>query len=221
MNIKTVIAAFAFIAIPALTFAQSTKSNEQLSKEFKSQIEILSAEVKTLKAKLKAEPTNTDLISEKASKEAELKKIKDQKKTVDAAIKAAKTSKKETEEAEKAQKKNESASKDAERLKAGNASMAGKSNELVSDELDNKIDILNAEIKTLKAKKKANPNDSSIAAEIAKKETAVKEAKRQKKTIDTAIKANKNSKKQTAQAEKAQKKNEKAHQNAEEMKSNM
>lgn len=220
MNLKTILAVIALMLMPAMTFAQ-TKGNEQLSKELKQQIDILSAEVKTVKAKLKADPANTDLLAEKATKEAELKKVKDQKKTIDTAIKAAKTSKKETEQAEKAAKNMESATKDAERLKASNAQMAGKSNELISDELESKIGILNAEIKTLKAKKKANPSDTSIAGELAKKNIELKEAKRQKKTIDGAIKAVKKNKKESAQAEKAQKKHEKAHQEAEELKSKM
>lgn len=221
MKIKTIIAALAFIAMPSFAFAQSAKSNAELSKELGHQISILNAEIKTLKAKRKADPTNADYVTEQAKKEGELKNVKEQKKILDTAIKAEKTSKKETQQAEKALKKHENASKDAEAVKAGNASMAGKSNELVSDELDSKLDILSAEIKTLKARKKAAPGDLTIDADIAKKEVEVKNVKRQKKVIDEAIKAAKASKKETKQAEKAQKKNEDAHKNAEEMKSKM
>lgn len=221
MKIKTFIAAIILMAAPAICFAQTNKSNEQLSKDLKNQIEILNAEVKTIKAKLKADPTNSELINQKTQKEAELKKAKEQKKTIDAAVSAAKKSKKETEQAEKAQKKNESAARDAEKMKNGNYEMRGKSNEQVSDELENRIKVLNAEIKELKAKKKASPNDASIISSLGKKEVELKEAKRQKKIVDTAVKAAKTSKKETEQAEKAQKKNEKAAQNAEELKENM
>lgn len=221
MNFKKIIAVIAIIAIPVLTFAQNAKTNEELSKELGHTINITSAEIKTLKAKLKADPANAELVAEKNKKEAELKKAKDQKKILDTAIKAAKTSKKESEQAEKAQKKLEASTKDADRLRSKNLNMAGKSNELISDELKNKINVLNAEIKTLKAKKKADPTNASIISEISSKEIELKEAKRNKKVVDTAIKAEKNSKKETKQAEKALKKHEKAHENAESMKSSM
>lgn len=221
MKIKTIMAALAFMAMPAFAFAQSDKTNEQISKELGHQISILNAEIKTLKAKRKADPTNAEYVTEQAKKEGELKQAREQKKILDTAIKAEKTSKKETQQAEKALKKHESASQDAEALKSGDASMKGKSNELVSDELKSKIDITNNEIKTLKAKKKAAPNDITIDAEISKKEVELKDAKRRKKVIDEAIKAAKASKKETKQAEKAQKKHADAHKSAEEMKSKM
>ena len=118
MKIKTIIAAIALMAIPALTFAQTDKSNALLSKELGQQIKIYTAEIKTLKAKLKADPANVEFIQEKAAKELELKKTKDQKKIIDTAIKAEKTSKKETAQAEKALKKHENAHKNAEELKS-------------------------------------------------------------------------------------------------------
>lgn len=221
MSIKNIITAIAFIAIPVLTFAQDTKSNEQISKELGHTIDITNAEIKTLKAKIKADPTNTELITEKTKKEAELKKAKEQKKVIDTAIKAAKNSKKETEDAEKAAKKLQSTSSDADRVRNANAHMMGKSNDRISDELDNKMDVLKAEIKTLKTRKKAEPNNTSLMSEIASKEVELKEAKRHKKIFDAAIKAEKSSKKESKEAEKAQKKHEKAHKDAESMKSSM
>lgn len=222
MKIKTIIAAIAFMAIPTFAFAQSDKSNEQLSKELGHQIEIISADLKAVKARLKADPANTDFIKDKAEKEAALKEAKEQKKVIDSAIKTAKISKKETEQAEKAQKKFESASKTAERLKNSvGESMQGKSNELISDELKSKIEILNADLKALKARKKADPKNTAVLSEILSKESQLKEAKRQKKVIDEVISAGKSSQKQTNQAEKAQRKKEKAHDNAEEMKGRM
>lgn len=204
-----------------ITCAQEVKNNAQLSKELGQQISIINAEIKTMKAKLKADPSNTDYVSEKARWEGELRKAKEQKKIIDTEIKASKKSKKETQQAEKANKKFENATKEAETLKASKVEMAGKSNENISDELEAKVDIKNAEIKALKARKKSEPNNTNITGEIARKEVEMKELKRQKKVIDTAIKAKKTSQKETRQAEKAQKKHEKAIQNAEDMKSTM
>ncbi len=222
MKIKTIIAAIAFMAMPALTFAQTDKSNEQLSKQLGQQIEIISADLKAVKARLKADPANTDYLKDKADKEAALKEAKEQKKVIDSAIKAEKISKKETEQAEKAQKKFESASKTAERLKESTGeAMKGKSNELISDELKSRIEILSAEIKALKARKKADPKNTAVLSEILSKESQLKETKRQKKVIDEVISTGKTSQKQASQAEKAQRKNEKAHDNAEELKSRM
>lgn len=221
MNIKTIIAAIMLIMMPALTFAQSDKSNEELSKNLKSEIEILSAEIKTLKAKLKADPTNSDIIAEKTAKEAELKIAKDRKKTIDTAISANKSHEKQTQDAEKAKNKMESASKSADALKAKHSSMAGKSNELISDELDANIDIMKSEVKNLKARKKLNPKDATIDAIIKKKEIEIRETKRQLKIINTAIKTEKTSKKEAKAAEKTKKKAEKASQKADEVKDNM
>lgn len=209
------------VSSSSIVCAQEVKDNAQLSKELGQQISIINAEIKTLKAKLKAEPSNADYVSEKAKKEGELRKATEQKKIIDTAIKAEKMSKKETQQAEKAQKKHENATKEAERIKSSNPDMAGKSNEGVSDELGAKIDVYKAEVKALKARKKVEPNNTNITGEVARKEAELKELKRQKKVIDTAIKTEKTSKKETRQAEKAQKKHEKAAKNAEEMKSTM
>lgn len=215
---------FAFILsllTPNVACAQDTKDNAQLSKELGQQIDIINSEIKTLKARLKADPSNSDYIGMKAEKAGELKKAKEQKKIIDAAIKAEKNSKKQSQQAEKAQKKHQAASKEAESLKAGNIDMAGKSNATISDELEAKIDILNAEINALKTQKKADPNNTNIVGDIARKKAELKEVKRQKKVFDTAIKAEKTSKKESREAEKAQKKHENASKNAEEMKSKM
>ena len=220
MKIKTIIAAIALMAVPALTFAQANKSNEQLSEDFDKQIDVMQLEIKTLKAKQKAEPGNSTYAAEQSQKEAQLKELKAKKKTIDEAIKADKKAQKEAKQADKAQKKHEEAEREARQLKESNY-QSGMSNEQLSAQYDNQIDVLQAELKTLKAKKKAEPNNTSIAGDIAKKEAEIKETKRQKKVIDTAIKAKKTSEKERNQAEKARDKNNDAAKKANEVRSNM
>lgn len=210
MSIKTIITAFAFLAISASGFAQSTADNEAHSKSLGNQIKILDAEIKTIKARLKAEPGNADYTAELGKKQEDLKKAKNEKKIIDNAIKAEKTNQKEAKDAKKAKDKLEAAAKSAESLKKSQLTMMGKSNDRISDELDNKIDVLKAEIKTLKVKQKADKNNTSLASEISQKEIELKEVKRHKKVIDEAIKAEKDHTKQSKQAEKAQEKHEEA-----------
>lgn len=221
MKIKTIIAAIALMAAPLCVSAQTEADNEKISENLKNEIGILNADIKALKARKKADPTNTTYDAEIATKQAALKEAKDRKSIIDNAIKAESKAKKETKQAESAQKKHEKAHKDAESLKASNSGLNGKSNELISDELDAKIGIVSADIKALKARKKANPTDAAVLKQISDKEVELKELKRQKKVIDTAIKARKTAEKETDQAEKAQKKHENAHEKAEKMKSNM
>ena len=195
MRLKTIIAAIAFMAIPACSFAQSTKADEQLSEELKNQISILKADIKALKARKKADPTNPNFVADINAKNEELKEATSKKKIVDNAIKA--------------NKKNEKAQKEADNLRTANQ-YAGKSNELISDELDKKIDVINAEIKALKARKKADPKSITILTELSQKQTELKDLKRQKKVFDNAISAYNKAKKETKQAEKAKEKLEDA-----------
>ena len=209
MRLKTIIAAIAFMTIPACSFAQSTKADEQLSEELKNQISILKADIKALKARKKADPTNPNFVADINAKNEELKEATSKKKIVDNAIKANKKNAKETKQAERANKKNEKAQKEADNLRTANQ-YAGKSNELISDELDKKIDVINAEIKALKARKKADPKSITILAELSQKQTELKDLKRQKKVFDNAISAYNKAKKETKQAEKAKEKLEDA-----------
>ena len=101
------------------------------------------------------------------------------------------------------------AQKEADNLRTANQ-YAGKSNELISDELDKKIDVINAEIKALKARKKADPKSITILTELSQKQTELKDLKRQKKVFDNAISAYNKAKKETKQAEKAKEKLEDA-----------
>lgn len=220
MRLRTIVMAFALMAMPIVTFAQSEMSNEEHSKTLGAKIEVVKQEIKTLKAKLKLNSGDAESITAMTLKETELKTLKDQKKTIDEAIKAEKKSEKETKQAEKAEKKNEQASKDAEKLKE-KLMATDKSNELLSDELDNKIDVMKMELKVLKEKKKADPTNNSIKAQIASQETQIKEVKRQKKTIDAAIKADKVSRKEAKQAEKALEQHEEASKKADKVKEDM
>lgn len=218
MRIKTIIAAFAFFAMAASGYAQSTMDNETHSKNLAHQIKILDADIKALKARLKAEPGNADYTAELGKKQAELKKAKSEKKIIDNAIKAEKTNEKEAKDAKKAQQKHESTSKAADALKSSNLSMAGKSNERISDELGHKIDALKTEIKALKLRQKSDKDNASITSELNAKDVELKEAKRHKKVIDEAIKAEKTKNKETKQAQKAQEKHEEAAKKAEAVK---
>ena len=109
MRLKTIIAAIAFMAIPACSFAQSTKADEQLSEELKNQISILKADIKALKARKKADPKSITILTELSQKQTELKDLKRQKKVFDNAISAYNKAKKETKQAEKAKEKLEDA----------------------------------------------------------------------------------------------------------------
>lgn len=209
MKLKSIIVAVAFMATPAIAFAQSTKADEQLSEELKNQISILKADIKALKARKKADPTNPNFVADINAKNEELKETTRKKKIIDNAIKANKKNAKETKQAESANKKNEKAQKEADKLRTA-SQYAGKSNELISDELDKKIDVINAEIKALKARKKADPKNITILSELSQKQTELKENKRHKKIFDNAISASNKAQKETKQAEKAKEKLEDA-----------
>ncbi len=119
MKLKNIIAAMALIAIPALTYAQKDKSNEELSIEYKLKINVLKSEIKTLKAKQKAEPSVASYVTEMNQKKAELKTVQNKKKIVEKAIKTEKAHKKAIAKLEKAKANAEQAAKDAEKMKKG------------------------------------------------------------------------------------------------------
>ncbi len=81
-------------------------------------------------------------------------------------------------------------------------------NKAKSDKYKQEIKILNQEIKTIKAKQKLNPQDSSLASEMVSKKAELAEVKNKKKIVDEAIKTEKASQKAQAAAEKAKKKAE-------------
>lgn len=220
MSIKSILAAIALMAASLCVNAQTDKSNAKLSEELKHEINILNADIKALKARKKADPANESISADIEVKQEALKVAKERKSVIDNAIKASDKASKETKEAETAQKKNEKAGKAAESLKS-NPNYAGKSNELLVDELDAKIAVLSADVKALKARKNADKTNASIVADLKAKEIELKELKRNQKVFKTAVKASKQAVKETDQAEKAQRKHEKAHEKAENMKSEM
>jgi len=221
MNVKSIIAAIVLVAAPLCANAQSDKSNEALSNDLKHQINILNADIKAIKARKKADPSNAEYDTQLTQKQQELKTAKERKSVIDDAIKAAKKSEKETKQAEDAKKKAEKAHSKAESLRKSENISSSKSSEQLSNEYDSQIDIAKADIKALKARKKANPNDSSIQTSIKQKEAEVKELQRKKKIIDEELKTSKKADKEADQAEKAQRKHEKASDKADDVRSDM
>ena len=138
MKLKTLIAALAFVAIPAMLSAQTMKENEQTSEQLKNEIEILKADIKALKARHKSDKTNPEYITQINAKTEELKEATRKKKLVDNVIKADKKAQKEAKQAEKAMKQNDKAQTEADNLRQTNFYM-DKSNEMLSDELKAKI----------------------------------------------------------------------------------
>ena len=83
-------------------------------------------------------------------------------------------------------------------------------NKAKSDQYKQELKILNQEIKTLKAKQKLHPEDSSLASPRVEKKAQLAEVKNKKKIIDEAIKTEKASQKAADAAQKAKEKSEKA-----------
>lgn len=123
MKLKTLIAALAFVAIPAMLSAQTMKENEQTSEQLKNEIEILKADIKALKARHKSDKTNPEYITQINAKTEELKEATRKKKLVDNVIKADKKAQKEAKQAEKAMKQNDKAQTEADNLRQTNFHM--------------------------------------------------------------------------------------------------
>ena len=96
---------------------KSGLSDKALSAQYKQEIDVLNAEIKTLKVKLKADKANTEYKKELAVKEVEVKEAKANKKIIDNAIKSKAASEKAQKNAEKAQKKADKAAEDAKKVK--------------------------------------------------------------------------------------------------------
>lgn len=110
----------AMLSMPVVCSAQSEDmvKNKALSAQYKSDITIVSHELKALKAKVKANPSDVNLNVELEKKKVELKDLKGKKKIVDQAIKAEKASLKAAKKAEKAKVKMEKAAQKAQQLHA-------------------------------------------------------------------------------------------------------
>lgn len=117
-NLFKITLLIAVFCIPAVSNADESTmvQNKALSAQYKSQITILGHEMKALKAKIKANPTDTSLRVELETKKGELESIKEKKKIVDNAIKTDKASQKAAKAAEKAKLKAEKAAEKASKL---------------------------------------------------------------------------------------------------------
>lgn len=117
MKIKTLLAALVVATIPMMGFAQDLKANEALSEQYKNEIKVIKAEIKTLKARKNLDPANGSVVGGIVQKKAELKTLQSRKKIVDTAIKHEKAHKKAIEKAEKAKAKAEKSAAVAEKMK--------------------------------------------------------------------------------------------------------
>ncbi|MBO7067422.1 MAG: hypothetical protein J6W52_01910 [Bacteroidaceae bacterium] len=109
----------AMLFLPVVSNADEDSNmiqNKALSNQYKSQITILGHEIKALKAKIKANPSDINLNVELERKKVELSDIKEKKKIVDTAIKTEKASQKAAKAAEKARVKAEKAAEKANKL---------------------------------------------------------------------------------------------------------
>ena len=114
----------ALLCMPAVCNADESSAmiqNKALSNQYKSQITILGHEIKALKAKIKANPSDINLNVEMEQKKAQVKDLKEKKNIVDDAIKAEKASLKATKAAEKAKVKAEKSAEKASKLHAPKA----------------------------------------------------------------------------------------------------
>lgn len=111
----------AMLCLPFISNAEDDTAmiqNKALSAQYKSQITISSHELKALKARVKANPSDMKLNVEMEQKKAELKDLKEKKKIVDTAIKTEKASRRAEKAAEKAKIKAAKAAEKAGALHA-------------------------------------------------------------------------------------------------------
>lgn len=109
-SIKTLLIC-ATLCMPTLALAQDKLTDAQMSEKYKNEIAVKNLEIKTIKAKMKADPKDSSLSSELATRKAELEELKNNKKVIDAHISAQKA-------AEKAEKKLKAAQEKAAKAAA-------------------------------------------------------------------------------------------------------
>ena len=212
----------ALVAAPAFSFAQSDahKSNEELSQQYKYEIDALESELKANKKHQKANPGDATLKAEEQTKKAQLATLKEKKKAVDKAIstekknvKAQKKSQDAQENAEKAIAKAKAANEAAKKA-VGDANPEGKSWEQLSDQYKHEIDALEAEIKANKSRQKAIPSDATLKTEEQNKKAQLATLKERKKAVDAAVSAEKASQNAQKKADNRQEDAEEALQKA-------
>lgn len=116
LSIKTLLLC-ATLCMPALALAQDKLTDAQMSEKFKNEIAVKNLEIKTVKAKMKADPKNSSLSSELSALKAELEELKNNKKVIDAHISAQKAAEKAEKKLKAAQQKAEKAAAKAETIR--------------------------------------------------------------------------------------------------------
>ena len=108
----------ALFCLPVVSNAQSEDmvKNKALSTQYKNEINSANHEIKALKAKIKANPSDVNLNVELEKKKVAVKELKSKKKIVDEAIKAENASLKAAKAAEKAKQKHAKAAEKAQKL---------------------------------------------------------------------------------------------------------
>ena len=106
-----------FFGFTAVGNAQDELSDKALSAKYKQELKILDAEMKTIKAKIKADSANAALKAELIHKKEAYDELKKKKSTIDKAISQKKTADKAAKKADKAADKAAQASRDAQRVR--------------------------------------------------------------------------------------------------------
>ena len=107
----------ATMCMPVLAMAQDGLTDAQLSEQYKKEINVKNLEIKTLKAKMKADPKDASLSSALAETKAQLEELKSKKKIIDANISAQKAAEKAEKKLKAAQQKAEKAAEKAESVR--------------------------------------------------------------------------------------------------------
>jgi hypothetical protein len=115
-RIAKLFALVALMCVPVLSFAQT---NKEISNEYKSKISICKAEIKTIKAKLKLDKTDSSLNQQLIEKKSEFAELKSKKKVIDKAIKTEAAHEKAVKKAQKAKEEAEEAASAAKQIKRG------------------------------------------------------------------------------------------------------
>lgn len=110
----------ATMCLPMMAMADDNLSDAKLSDKYKKEIAVKNAEIKTIKAKMKADPTDSSLATELAALKSQLEDLKAKKKVIDTNIKAQKAAEKAEKKLKDAQNKAEKAAKEAQEVRSGN-----------------------------------------------------------------------------------------------------
>ena len=109
----------AALALPMMTMADDNQTDQQLSEKYKKEIKIKNLEIKTVKAKMEADPSNSTLAVELVNLQNELEALKSKKKQHEAHVKAQKANDRAQKKLKAAQEKAEIAAKIAKETRSG------------------------------------------------------------------------------------------------------